>query len=62
MSNGKGSRARNNHSEAFRTNFDAIFRSKRQNGLSSTSEASKRVKIDGNGLETHPSRQAKEGK
>lgn len=28
MSNGKGSRARNNHSEAFRANFDHIFRKK----------------------------------
>ena len=48
--NGKGSRARNNHSEAFRTNFDLIFRSKRPNGLSSTFEASKPLKTQGNGL------------
>ena len=48
--NGKGSRARNNHSEAFRANFDIIFRSKRPNGLSSTSEASKRLKTQGNSL------------
>lgn len=62
MSNGKGSRARNNHSEAFRNNFDLIFRSKRQNGLSSTFEASKPLKTQGNGLETHSGRQAKEAK
>ena len=47
--NGKGSRARNNHSEAFRANFEAIFgpfRPKTQAG------ASKRLKTQGNGLET----------
>ena len=62
MSAGKGSRARNNFSDAFRTNFDLIFRSKRQNGLSSTSEASKRLKSDGNGLEKAIVSTNKEGK
>lgn len=51
MSNGKGSRARNNFSEAFRTNFDAIFRSKQGK---TQAGASKPVKTQGNGLETHP--------
>lgn len=62
MSNGKGSRARNNYSEAFRTNFDAIFRSKRPNGLSSTSKASKPLKMQGNGLEKAITGSHKEGK
>ena len=83
MSNGKGSRARNNHSEAFRANYDGIDwkpldknrkrkeltdffvimpdtpdygwfvknPSKRPNGLSSTSKASKPLKTQGNGPE-----------
>ena len=57
--NGKGSRPRNNHSEAFRANFEAIFgpfRPKTQ------AKASKPLKTQGNGLETHSGRQAKEGK
>ena len=47
MSNGKGSRPRNNHSEAFRVNFEAIFgpfRPKTQAG------ASKRLKTQGNAI------------
>jgi len=50
MSNGKGSRARNNHSEAFRTNFDAIFRSKQGK---TQARASKRLKTQGNALSGH---------
>jgi len=47
MSNGKGSRARNNHSEAFRANFEAInWRRQAQ----TTPKASKRAKSQGNSL------------
>jgi hypothetical protein len=47
MSNGKGSRARNNHSEQFRANFEAI-NWRRQ--AESTAKASKRAKSQGNSL------------
>ena len=48
MSAGKGSRPRNNHSEQFRANFEAInWRRQAQ----TTPKASKPPKSQGNGLE-----------
>ena len=47
MSAGKGSRPRNNHSEAFRANFEAI--NWRRQGQTSP-KASKRAKWQGNSL------------
>lgn len=48
MSNGKGSRPRNNHSEAFRANFEAINWLRK---AQTSPKASKPRKSQGNGLE-----------
>ena len=59
MSNGKGSRARNNHSETFRANFEAIdWRRQAQ----TTAKESKRAKSQGNGLPEASGGITKEGK
>ena len=63
MSNGKGSKPRNNHSEAFRANFEAInWRRQDEQGESTTSEASKRAKSQGNSLSEAITASQKEGK
>ena len=63
MSNGKGSRARNNHSEQFRANFEAInWRRQDEQGESTTSEASKPRKSQGNDPEKAITASQKEGK
>ena len=50
MSNGKGSRPRNNHSEAFRANFEAI---NWQSAIHTPTKPSKPRKSQGNGLSGH---------